>query len=74
MQVQGTIELLRFMCKNHMIETPRARIALLVLNENLKNIIKVDSPQCATCIFNLHRGPYEKLDVAIYSELGLRSI
>ena len=74
MQVQETIELLRLMCKYHMIETPHGKLALLVFNENLKTLIKINSLRCATCIFNLHRGPYEKLDVESYSELGLHSM
>ena len=74
MQVQDTIELLRLVCIYHMIGTPRDKLALLVINENLKNLIKVDSKRCATCIFNLHRGPLEKLGVGIYSEIGLHSI
>ena len=74
MQVQETIELLRLVCKYHMIETPRVKLALVIFKDNKKNLAKRDSPRCATCIFNLHRGPYEKLDVGIYSELCWQSI
>ena len=69
MQVQGSIELLRLMRKYHMIETPRAKLALMVIGDVKKNPTKRDSSRCATCIFNLHRGPYDMLDVMIYSEL-----
>ena len=62
-QVQETIELLRLDCKYHMIETPHVKLALVIFKDNKKNLAKRDSPRCATCIFNLHRGPYEKLDV-----------
>ena len=66
MQVQETIELL---CKHHMIGTPRVKLALVIFKDNKKSLAKRDRPRCATCIFNLHRGPYDMLDVMIYSEL-----
>ena len=62
---------LRLVCKTHRIETWRAKLARLGLDENFETPGRVSGPRCATCIFILQRGPQSTLYAEIYSELCL---
>ena len=74
MQVRHKNTPLRLACKYHRIGTPRAKLALLGLNKDCKTFRLVYGPWCATCIFNLQRGPLISLEIEIYSELSVCSI
>ena len=69
MQVRHKKARLHFMCNLHTIWTRRAKLAPLGLKLKPLARRRSNRARCATCIFNLQRGPLATLQRVIYSEI-----